>query len=355
MRLRLALLLFGVSLLVQAQTKLTVEQLAVFIRSAIQLKQPDKEVAAYLRKVTLTEKLEARTIEELQGLGAGPRTIEALNALAEASRALPAVPQPAPPPAPAAPPPPPSAAEQKRILDQVREYALGYIANLPDFLCTQVTRRYVDPSGMEFWRQMDTLTARVAYQNHKEDYQLILVNNHLVKDVAFQSVGGSTSAGEFGSMMAELFDPATEATFHWERWATLRGKRAHVYSYEVAKARSKWHVSYLKEFDIVPGYHGLVYVDRDSLAVLRIQMIPDLPPDYPLQQVSDILDYDVADISGHKYVLPLKAQVRMRNSKYLTRNDVEFRLYRKFSSESSISFDTPEPLPDEQTKEQPPK
>ncbi len=357
MRFRLALLLFGVSLLAPAQMKLTVEQLVGFMRSAIQLKQPDKEVAAYLRKVTLTQKLEPRTIEELQGMGAGPKTVEALNALAGASQALPAGPKPEPVPPPPPPIPPPSEQEQKEVLDKVREYALSYTANLPDFLCTQVTRRYVDPAGMEFWRQMDTLTARVAYQNHKEDYQLVLVNNHLVKDVSFQSVGGATSAGEFGSLMAELFEPSTEASFRWERWATLRGQRAHVYAYQVAKARSKWHVTYGKDhqFDIVPGYHGLVYVDRDSLAVLRIQMVPDLPPDFPLQQVSDTLDYDLAEISGHKFMLPLKAQVRMRDSKLLTRNDVEFRLYRKFSTESSISFDTPEPLPDDQTKEQPPK
>jgi hypothetical protein len=46
--------------------------------------------------------------------------------------------------------------------------------------------------------------------------------------------------------------------------------------------------------------------------------------------------------------------VRMRDSKLLTKNDVEFRLYRKFTAESSITF-TPDALPDDQTKEQPPK
>jgi hypothetical protein len=37
-------------------------------------------------------------------------------------------------------------------------------------------------------------------------------------------------------------------------------------------------------------------------------------------------------------------------------NDQEFRLYRKFTTETEIRFDTPPPLGDEQTKEQqPPK
>jgi hypothetical protein len=37
----------------------------------------------------------------------------------------------------------------------------------------------------------------------------------------------------------------------------------------------------------------------------------------------------------------------------LTRNDEEFRLYRKYSAESEIKFDTetPPPLPEDQTRE----
>ena len=41
----------------------------------------------------------------------------------------------------------------------------------------------------------------------------------------------------------------------------------------------------------------------------------------------------------------------MRQGRYLTKNEVEFRLYRKFAAEASITFDTPDPLPDEKTQE----
>ncbi|MGD0200098.1 MAG: hypothetical protein ABSD27_05035 [Bryobacteraceae bacterium] len=354
MRLRLALLVAGVSLLAPAQTKLSVERLASFVRSAVQLKQPDKQVAAYLDKVELRERLDDATFEELSRLGAGPRTMQALTALRDASRSLPAAPKPAPPPPPPPPIPPPDSVEQQRIIEQVREYALNYTKNLPDFICTQVTRRYVDPSGMEYWRQHDTLTARVAYSEHREDYKLVLVNNQLVRDVSFQSLGGTTSAGEFGSLMYELFTPAAEAAFGWERWATLRGRRAYVFTYRVAQSRSKWHVIYEHTNDVVPAYHGLVFVDRDLLAVLRITLVAELPPDFPVQQTMTTLDYDWAEIAGHQYMLPLKAVVRMGQARYLTKNDVEFRLYRKFTAESTITF-TPDALPEDRTVEQPPK
>ena len=48
------------------EMNLTVAQLIMFIRSSVQLKQPDRQVAEYLRHVKLTDKLEDRTIEDLQ-------------------------------------------------------------------------------------------------------------------------------------------------------------------------------------------------------------------------------------------------------------------------------------------------
>ncbi len=104
MRLRAALLLLGASLWLSAGSKLTVEQLVSFIRSAIQLKQPDRQVAADPGSVALTKRLDDETIEELRGEGAGPKTVEALKALREASQTLSAPAQPTPTP----PPPPPS-------------------------------------------------------------------------------------------------------------------------------------------------------------------------------------------------------------------------------------------------------
>ena len=202
------------------QTALSVEQLVGFIKSSVQLKQPDKQVAAYLRSCKMTESLDDRTIEEMQGFGAGPRTVEALKQLRDASRDLPKVTPPAPPPKPV-PIPPPSAEEQGRILDEVRQNALNYSKSLPDFICTQVTRRDYDPSGLELWHNEDTLVIRLSYFEQKEDYKLILQNNR-VTDQSYNSLGGATSTGEFGTMLRELFEPRTQARFEWSRWANLR-------------------------------------------------------------------------------------------------------------------------------------
>ncbi|MBM3812235.1 MAG: hypothetical protein FJW20_11460 [Acidimicrobiia bacterium] len=346
------LLGLALALLLPAQMRMSVAQLTAFLRSSVDLKHDDRRVAAYLKKVSLTEKLDARTLEDLQGYGIGPKTVEALEELREASKSLPppkpvAV-MPAPSPIPAPPP-----AEQKRVIEAAREYALNYSKRLPDFICTQVTRRYVDPAGLEFWQQMDTITARLSYFEQKENYQVVLVNNRPV-DLGYNELGGAISSGEFGSMLKELFDPETSAEFAWERWSTLRGRRMHVYRYRVSQSRSKWRISYQRALDIIAGYRGLVFVDAETQSVARIRLEADgLPPSFPIQQASVELDYDGIQISGVHFMLPLKHTMRMREAKMLVKNEVEFRMYRKFGAEAVITFDTPDPLPEEVTQEKP--
>ena len=222
-------LIFLTAALLTAATEmsLTVAQLEMFIRSAVQLKQPDRQVAEYLRHVKMSEKLDDRTIEDLQSMGAGPKTVAALRELGEASSEFPLAPPP-PPPNAYVPPPPPGSIEQAKIIDEAREYALNYTKELPNFICVQVTRRDVDPSGSgDNWYHVDTITARLSY-NGEENYEVILHNDQPVTNVAktCEQFGGTTSAGEFGSMMKEIFEPGTHADFSWDHWATLRGHRS---------------------------------------------------------------------------------------------------------------------------------
>src|SRR5580693_9582784 len=115
---------------VLAQT-LTVQRLAEFIHSStheMKGKQSDKDIAGFIAKMKLTERLDDATIEEFQNEGAGPLTVAALRALGERSANLPAPKTPAmvTAVAPKAMAPPPSSEEQAAILDSIRAYALNY-------------------------------------------------------------------------------------------------------------------------------------------------------------------------------------------------------------------------------------
>ena len=110
---RLICAMLLVSAALQAQRQMTVAQLVSFVRSSLQQRNEDRQVADFVRKVTLTNRLDSRTVEDLQGRGIGPRTLAALRELVAATAKLPEPPPPEPPTAIAVIPPPDSV-EQKR-------------------------------------------------------------------------------------------------------------------------------------------------------------------------------------------------------------------------------------------------
>jgi len=300
MRLRLAMAGVLLCACASAQQALTLDQLLSFVRSAIKLKQPDREVAGYLAKLKLSEKLDERTVEELQGEGAGPKTVAALNELAAGSASLP---QPQPKAAQPLPPPIPP------------------------------------PS----------------YFDQQEHYKLTLVNNQYV-DLPHESVGGASSSGEFGSLLRLTLARKADALIEFDHWATLRKRRTYVFSYSISSGNSDYSIVWEKSQRIIVGYRGLIYVDRETHQVLRVTLqATEIPPTFPVQEAGTKLDFDYADIGGSTFLLPLRAEIRMRHGRFLSRNVIEFRLYRKFSADAKISFDAPTPdaLPEDQTKEQP--
>jgi hypothetical protein len=347
-----------------AQQTLTVAKLEEAIKSSIQLKLADKDIAAFAAKVKMSEKLSPKVVEDLQSAGAGPRTVAALTLLVTQSASLSAAPakmvmttqQPTGPPAP-------SDTEKKRILEDTREWALNYVKSLPDFLCMEVTRRSVDPHfeiGSEgSWSPSDRLIEKLTYFDHKENYELLQHNDNAMIGKTWESVGGSISRGEWATLLAEIFEPSTNTDFHWQRWGTLRGHLTAVYEYTVQQEYSQETIGYgdpPNNQKITAGFHGLLYVQNSPKnVVLRLTVIPDIPPSFPVQDVDQIVDYDYQDIGPEKFLLPLHSQVKMRNGHIASMNEIEWRQYRKYSADTSITFNTADdkPLPDDKTKEQP--
>lgn len=346
----LGVLVFG-ALILQAQAKLTYHQLRGLIESSMQQGHSDKEIAKYLKDQKLAFVLSDSLIEDFVGRGIGPRTLNVLRQMQPETQGLPPPDKTRVIPTGKRQPPPPSEEEQRRIIETARRNALDYTEGLPDYICLQVTRRYMDPTGLEMdWLKYDEVKTRVSYYEGKENYDIVSINNKLT-DKSLEDLGGATSTGEFGSMLASLFDPMTGAEFSWARHSLLRTRPVYVFRVWVPKRRSRWRISYHREREIVAGYNGLVYVDKEAERVLRLNMVAaDIPADFPISEAKTRLDYDFIDISGQTFLLPLKARIGMRDGRILTRNDVEFRLYRKFTAEASISFeeiDDLEPLPDE--------
>jgi hypothetical protein len=193
---------------VWAASGYTVQQIKQFVQSAIELQNPDKEVAETLRKMKLSERLDLDTVEALQGQGAGPKTVAVLKELAaetgksSPSRAAPAKSQ------PTCRSGPPSSEEQAKLLDEC--------ARLCRQLYAQAARFHLPGADPPLCRHhRPGLVA--AHRYHLGAAQLFQPEGRLQADFAerpgdhrrgsYTSVGGATSTGDFGTTMERIFDP----------------------------------------------------------------------------------------------------------------------------------------------------
>jgi hypothetical protein len=200
---------------------------------------------------------------------------------------------------------------------------------------------------------------QLSFVDQKENYKVIMVNNNVVtNNLTHEKLGGAKSSGEFGSILHTIFDPGTQTEFTWERWTALRGedgqpRPTYVFAFRVSQPRySILHEGSKRTVDV--GFHGQVFADRGTKAVMRVQMECDgIPADFPIQSVKLTLYYDIVDISGQNFVLPLQSEVRSREGKYLAWNEVSYHSYHKYSADTSISFGPPEDIPADKLKEQP--
>jgi hypothetical protein len=340
--------------LASAQSRRTVEELVGYIRTAIEKKYKDPEVAATLQTMRLSNRLNEETVVELQRMGAGPKTVAALRRLSEASASLPAA---APPVVKSEPstPPPPSPADVKAILAEVRENSLNYTRNLPNYLCTQVTRRRVDP-GTGSWHDSDRIIEQLSFFEQKETYRVKMVNDSMVTDNRqHEQLGGAVSSGEFGSILRAVFAPETETEFTWERWGGLRGHWQYVFAFHTAQPMYTITHDASKR-TVHARTRGLIFADRDTKMVMRLHLETDgIPADFPIQNVTLDQDYDFADIAGQQYMLPLHSDVKSREGRYQSWNEVTYLAYHKYGAEATITFDSTDLPPDKLKEEKPPK
>jgi hypothetical protein len=337
MRLRSAAAALAFCLACAAQNPLTVEQLIAFVKSSIERKMTDAEIARYLHTVKLDHRLSDSQFEDLVTAGLGQRTLQELHAIHDRSQSLPLAD--APPPKASALPPPPTPQEQAALIAELREYALNYSRNLPNFLCAQVVHRRSSPAeGPTVYRDLDTLLVRLSYFEQKEDYRLLTVNDQPATRT-YAELGGSTSTGEFGTLMRQIFEPASRAQFDAFHWAILRNEVVMAFHYSVEQANSHWELDYLRREHLVPGYSGFVFVDKDKHEILRVTLRADgIPPTFPIHSAETIVDYGYQEIAGREFLVPVKAQMDLSSDGALTRNETEFRRYQKYSADTTITF-----------------
>ena len=234
---------------------------------------------------------------------------------------------------------PPSGSSANDLLNRTREWVASFATSLPNYVCEQLTTRYVQESKETGWNAIDIISAHVVYDNGKEQYRDITVGGRKTNK-SMLDLGGTVSTGEFATTLESLFSSHANAKFKFYRTTNWHESAAAIYDFKVALRNSEWQI-HLGGQTLLPAYSGSIWVDKATAQVRRIEMQADqIPQDFLLDSIQWAVDYDMVRLGQSSYLLPVHAENLSceRGSPVCKKNSVDFRNYHKFTGESTITF-----------------
>ncbi len=251
----------------------------------------------------------------------------------------------------------PSAKESATLIESTRTNTLDAVGEMPDFVVKQQIQRSAAYAGTNRFRNLDRLVVAVSYRSSGEESYRVLSVNGLLENApeakrSYESVGGTSSTGEFVTVLATIFKPESETKFEAVETDVLRTRKALVYEFMVEKDRAKQFITAVgySSDSTITGIRGRLWIDRDNARVLKIESeATDIPETFPIRTAKRIIDYEWVKIVDGTYLLPSISDVRLtlrdKSKVFETRNLIRFKEYQKFGSEVKIldDDDVPEP------------
>ncbi len=328
--------------------KLTVAELTDLLASQQAAKKSDADVARQLTQVQLTEELNSNTREALTKYLPGVLSTEQLYVLEALSSML-------PPPAaelPTAPPPNPAA--QQAMLAKAQDYVARTYSQLPPLAAARMTARFQDgvvtpPTYSTIQGVGDNVDpifeqAKVAVRlmNTKTD---TVDSEHGIEKQAKDKTpwgpnGQATSVGPALTLSAAMPEIAANGNPKFLRWQTILGHQIAVFSFAVDKKKTHFSVVYCcfpdtdttgtthissaitaggnlpgnmqnnvewRNFKSSTGYHGELYLDSESVVVVRLITEAEFKPSEFVHYEDIRTDFAPVAVAGKTLIVPIRS------------------------------------------------
>ncbi len=236
-------------------------------------------------------------------------------------------------------------------LARVCESALSMRQTLPNFICDQQTKcSYPVPllsqTKIVFHEASSLVTAEVTYANGEEHFDNIVIDRHPASSIPPNF--GMWSEGEFSPLVLSVLHPKNHPELKLRK--DEPGERKEwVFDYRVPKDSNSGWAWHINNKEIVPGYHGSIWVDKATGHMVRMTRVSEasageIDASVPYTYVGSETVYSEVAISGlGKFHLPVMSQLVSceRGMNICKRNLLTFKDCRKFAAKSRIITDSP--------------
>jgi hypothetical protein len=392
-KLPILLAIAAITLPALAAHRVSVDQFHSWLAARKASNQSDNDIAKQIATLQLLERLSPSTLASLKAeFSPGPKTTQALDLLADCSAIL-------DPPATELPSrPPPDAAALKAMFHSTVYFVGTAMRQMPDFLATRITQSYDDndphvavamPDTTEdvsmiaphsMMVPVGTFTQQITYRDGKE----VPSDGKDARQKHSDAPPGFATRGEFGEILTLALLDAAKGKMAFSHWEQLDSGVVAVFHYQVPQTASHYTVDYCclsagqdrasgatfmeatngqparfiandqiagtnkinDSYRGTPGYHGNLYIDPTTGAILRITLDVELNPSEPITRNASSIDYGSVEIGGKKFVCPLRSVAISLTREYrkdqpgirtvLHINRTEFTSYHRFGSSIQV-------------------
>jgi hypothetical protein len=210
------------------------------------------------------------------------------------------------------------------------QFVATTLSHLPDFLATRSTRSFDDAPMVVthggFAPNADlhlvgVFSRDITYRDGREVADAPAGDAH-TKHAPVPP--GLNSWGEFGPILAIILSDSAKGKMTWSHWEQTATGRVAVFHFSVPKESSHYAVNFCcmgyvstmtrsrapidttpNAFHGNPGYHGALYLDPASGAVLRLTTVAELQSSAPISRADIAVQYSPVEIGGYSYICPV--------------------------------------------------
>jgi hypothetical protein len=328
--------LFAASTSAFGGQRVTVQELTQQLISLHDAGKSDEDVAASLEKLQLSEELTAGTAAGLQQYLPGTLSFDQLAVLRGLSEFGLAAPSQTPIPAA------PDSAAQSALLARTATWLTTAFGQTPNFTVSKLVDIFQEDGQSMIPDSQAGATTKYGRPS-EERTDTVAVSQGVEKPTAAApkvnwGANGQISEGGPPPSLPELFQAAsTFGKLAFSRWVVIDGKPAAVFTFAVDKKKSHYTINYRcfassemqsasvgvgGEADITPGanmtttswksfikvvpYHGLLYINPDSGAIVRTVTFAELKPFDFVHSEEVRVEYTTETLGGKSCVVPVR-------------------------------------------------
>lgn len=225
------------------------------------------------------------------------------------------------------------------LFQRVKAHMSEHLASLPNYTCHETIERAVRMGTN--WSYQDTVELEVAFTGRKEIFLQPGTNHFEEQSFEKAAQGGTLSSRVLGADIDAIFS-SESADFKYVGRCKKEGHKTLRFDLRVPIERSHYHIMRMG-VDAIAGYEGSVWVDADTLDLVRVDLKANqIPAKVGVTLVLESLHYKPMTIGTSEVALPDHSELSVtEDNGHYSVNTMKLRGCHEYAVDSSVTYELP--------------